>query len=108
MQHESRRTERWRQLSRALRSESEPMLLGRVGAPSTPAEVLDRIELPAEARERISQLISPGSSLIVSDYGHNREMRENGTSDFIVLTRDAVHIRCAECFTAIAGSMAMG
>ena len=41
----------------------------------------------AEARERISQLISPGSTLIVSDHGHNREMRENGTTDFIVLTR---------------------
>ena len=52
-----------------------------------PAEALDRIELPQEARERISQLISPGATLIVSDHGHNREMRENGTTDFIVLTR---------------------
>ena len=29
--------------------------------PSTAAEALDRIELPQEARERISQLVSPGS-----------------------------------------------
>jgi hypothetical protein len=76
-----------RRVSRASRNESEPMLPAAVGPPSTAAEALDRIELPAEARERISQLISPGSTLIVSDHGHNREMRENGTTDFIVLTR---------------------
>ena len=76
-----------RRVSRASRNESEPMLPAASGPPSTPAEALDRIELPPEARERISQLISPGSTLIVSDHGHNREMRENGTTDFIVLTR---------------------
>ncbi len=76
-----------RKVSRASRSESEPMLLGAGGPPATPAEALDRIELPQEARERISQLVSPGSTLIVSDHGHNREMRENGTTDFVVLTR---------------------
>ena len=76
-----------RRVSRASRNESEPMLPAAGGPPSTPAGALDRIELPPEARERISQLISPGSTLIVSDHGHNREMRENGTTDFIVLTR---------------------
>ena len=76
-----------RKVSRASRNESEPMLPFAGGPPSTPAEALDRIELPEQARERISQLISPGSTLIVSDHGHNREMRENGTTDFIVLTR---------------------
>jgi len=76
-----------RKVSRASRNESEPMLLGASGPPSTPAEALERIELPQEARDRISQLVSPGSTLIVSDHGHNREMRENGTTDFIVLTR---------------------
>ena len=39
----------------------EPMLPFASGPPSTPAEALDRIELPQEARERISQLISPGA-----------------------------------------------
>jgi hypothetical protein len=76
-----------RKVSRASRNESEPMLPFAGGPPSTPAEALDRIELPQQARERISQLISPGATLIVSDHGHNREMRENGTTDFIVLTR---------------------
>jgi len=36
---------------------------------------------------RISQMLSPGVVLIVSDHGHNREMRDNGTTDFVVLTR---------------------
>jgi L,D-transpeptidase catalytic domain len=76
-----------RKVSRASRIESEPLLPAADGPPSTAAEALDRIELPPEARERISQLIAPGSTLIVSDHGHNREMRENGTTDFIVLTR---------------------
>ena len=76
-----------RKVSRASRNESEPMLPGAGGPPSTPAEALDRIELPQEARDRISQMVSPGSTLIVSDHGHNREMRENGTTDFVVLTR---------------------
>ena len=76
-----------RKVSRASRNESEPMLPFAGGPPSSPAEALDRIELPQQARERISQLISPGATLIVSDHGHNREMRENGTTDFIVLTR---------------------
>jgi hypothetical protein len=31
-------------------------------------------------------MLSPGTSLIVSDHGNNREMRATGT-DFIVLTR---------------------
>ena len=76
-----------RKVSRASRNESEPMLPLAGGPPSTPAEALDRIELPQEARDRISQMVSPGSTLIVSDHGHNREMRENGTTDFVVLTR---------------------
>jgi hypothetical protein len=76
-----------RKVSRASRNESEPMLPASSGPPSTPAEALDRIDLPQESRDRISQMLSPGSTLIVSDHGHNREMRENGTTDFVVLTR---------------------
>ncbi len=49
------------------------------------AEALDRIELPAEARKRISQLLWTGASLIVSDHARSDEM-DNDT-DFIVLTR---------------------
>jgi endonuclease/exonuclease/phosphatase family metal-dependent hydrolase len=76
-----------RKVSRASRSESEPMVPAASGPSSTPAEALDRIELPQEARDRISEMLSPGATLIISDHGHNREMRDNGTTDFVVLTR---------------------
>ena len=75
-----------RKVSRASRSEAEPPYPIANGPPSSAAEALDRVELPQEARERISEMLSPGTSLIVSDHGHNREMRAVGT-DFIVLTR---------------------
>ena len=75
-----------RKVSRASRSEAEPPYPMASGPPSTAAEALDRIELPQEAQDRISEMLSPGTSLIVSDHGHNREMRAVGT-DFIVLTR---------------------
>ena len=45
---------------------------------------LDRIEIPQDAVEQISELLTPGSSLIISDYGISSETR-TGT-DFIVLT----------------------
>jgi len=73
-------------VSRASRSEAEAMLPLASGPPATAAEALDRIELPLEALERISRMLSPGASLIISDHGFNREMRASGT-DFIVLTR---------------------
>ena len=46
-------------------------------------DALDRIEIPREAIEQISQLQTPGSSLIISDYGISDE---TGTdTDFIVV-----------------------
>ncbi len=53
--------------------------------PETAAGALDRIEIPEEARTRISELLWTGASLIVSDHGRSDEM-DNDT-DFIVLTR---------------------
>ena len=48
-------------------------------------EALDRIDIPREAIEQISQLLTPGSSLIISDYGISDE---TGTdTDFIVVMR---------------------
>jgi len=54
-------------------------------APSTAAEALNRINLPPEAVERISELLTPGSSLVVSDHGLGRETGRY--TEFIVLTR---------------------
>ncbi len=51
--------------------------------PQTPQQALARIEFPPDAIERISQLIVPGSSLIISDYGLGEETGEG--TDFIVV-----------------------
>ncbi|MGP0093777.1 MAG: L,D-transpeptidase [Xanthobacteraceae bacterium] len=52
---------------------------------STAAEALERITIPETALQRISELISPGASLIISDYGLGGETGEY--TDFIVVTR---------------------
>jgi hypothetical protein len=52
--------------------------------PPTPQEALARIEIPADVIEQISQLIVPGSSLIVSDQGLGEETGEG--TNFIVVT----------------------
>jgi hypothetical protein len=52
--------------------------------PQTPQQALARIEIPQDAIDRISQLIVPGSSLIVSDQGLGEETGEG--TDFIVVT----------------------
>ena len=55
------------------------------GPPPSPAAALDRIVMPPELTARISELITPGSSLIVSD---NKLSDETGDyTDFIVLTQ---------------------
>jgi lipoprotein-anchoring transpeptidase ErfK/SrfK len=52
-------------------------------APQTAQEVLARIEIPQDIIERISQLIIPGSSLIVSDHGLGEETGLG--TDFIIV-----------------------
>jgi hypothetical protein len=51
--------------------------------PDKASDALDRIEIPREAIEQISQLLTPGSSLIISDYGISHETGNN--TDFIVV-----------------------
>jgi hypothetical protein len=58
-------------------------------APPMPSTVeanaaLDRIEIPQDVVERISELLTPGSSLVISDYGISSETGKD--TDFIVLT----------------------
>jgi hypothetical protein len=50
---------------------------------STTGAALDRIEIPPDVVGRISQILTPGSSLIVSDYGLSRETSTD--IDFIVV-----------------------
>lgn len=54
-------------------------------AGQTPAAALDRITIPEDARELISDAMKPGSSLIVSDYGVSNET--GAFTDFIVSLR---------------------
>jgi len=56
-----------------------------VGPASNATEALDRVTIPPEALERISELMSPGASLIISDKGLGGETGKG--TDFIVLTR---------------------
>jgi lipoprotein-anchoring transpeptidase ErfK/SrfK len=52
---------------------------------SSASEALDRIEMPKDATARVSELLVPGFSLIVSDHGISGET--NDGTDFIILTR---------------------
>jgi lipoprotein-anchoring transpeptidase ErfK/SrfK len=55
-------------------------------APDGPAEALDRLTIPADARARIAEALSTGSSIIVSDQGIAGGETGEGT-DFIVSLR---------------------
>jgi hypothetical protein len=70
---------------RSLRREVEDERTADPLPSQTPAQVLARIEIPPEVSEAISQIIVPGSALIVSDQGLGDETGEG--TDFIVVTR---------------------
>jgi hypothetical protein len=70
--------------SRKAGRKAEAVTTRETRTPSTAAEALDRISLPPEAVERISELLVPGSSLIISDHGLGRETGRY--TEFIVLT----------------------
>jgi hypothetical protein len=68
-----------RQLGQSGRHTAEPM-----SPELTPARAaLDRIEIPQDIIDRISEIISPGSSLIISDEGVSTETGED--TDFVIL-----------------------
>ncbi|MGC2046978.1 MAG: L,D-transpeptidase, partial [Pseudolabrys sp.] len=52
--------------------------------PDKANSVLERIEIPQDVVDRISELLTPGSSLIISDHGISHETGRD--TDFIVLT----------------------
>jgi lipoprotein-anchoring transpeptidase ErfK/SrfK len=56
-----------------------------VPPPESPAEALARIEIPQDSIDRISQMIVPGSSLILSDQGLGDETGEG--TNFVVVMR---------------------
>ena len=67
------------------REEPVARALGDLPSPQTPAEALARIDIPQDAIDRISAMIVPGSSFVVSDQGLGEETGEG--TDFIVVTR---------------------
>ena len=56
---------------------------GRVNV--TALQALDRIEIPDAVRRQLSRLLTPGSSIVVSDRGISHETGKG--TDFVVLTR---------------------
>jgi hypothetical protein len=78
-----RRYERYGYAKR--RGEDEGRPVGDPPPPQTPAAALARISIPQDAIDYISQLMVPGSSLIVSDQGLGEETGEG--TDFIVVMR---------------------
>jgi hypothetical protein len=56
--------------------------------------VLDRIEIPDEARREISGELAPGSSLIIAETSVNSALLREG-DDFIVWTNDAPSVAAA-------------
>jgi hypothetical protein len=74
-----------RSARRGQREEPVARPLGELPPPQTPAEALARIDIPQDAIDRISAMIVPGSSFVVSDQGLGEETGEG--TDFIVVTR---------------------
>jgi hypothetical protein len=73
------RTSRRRRTAGAVEVKPSPM-------PNAPAEALDRINIPADAMARITEALSTGASIIVSDQGITAGETGEGT-DFIVSLR---------------------
>jgi lipoprotein-anchoring transpeptidase ErfK/SrfK len=71
----------WTRPGRRSSSDEQPS----IGKPSSPAEALDRVRLATDVHNRISDLMSTGASLIISDEALGRETGPG--TDFTVLTR---------------------
>jgi L,D-transpeptidase catalytic domain len=55
-------------------------------SPETPHDALARIQIAQDVIDQISELMVPGSSLVVSDHGLGDETDIGGGTDFIVIT----------------------
>jgi len=63
-----------------------PVAMKALPVPDSAAEALDRITIPADAMARVTEALTTGSSIIVSDQGINQGETGEGT-DFIVSLR---------------------
>jgi hypothetical protein len=83
-----REVEHWKYVKEAWGGRKRVRVMEPQAAPApqdTPAEALARIQIPQDVINQISQLIVPGSSLIISDQGLGPETGEG--TDFIVVAR---------------------
>jgi hypothetical protein len=71
----------WRRRKVEVSAEMKPLL-----QQDSPSEALDRLTIPADAMARITEALSTGGSIIVSDQGINTGETGEGT-DFIVPLR---------------------
>jgi hypothetical protein len=78
--HDDDRASRRRKLAGGV-AEIKPM-----PAPNSPAEALDRLTIPADTMARITEALTTGGSIIVSDQGIGTGETGEGT-DFIVSLR---------------------
>lgn len=62
---------------------TKPVTAKPVVTPDSPTEALDRIAIPADTMAKINEMLTSGSSIIVSDQGINQGETGEGT-DFIV------------------------
>jgi hypothetical protein len=85
-----RTVERWKYVRDIYGRPHRERVQERVVEPAQPPETADqalaRIDIPQDVIDQISQLIVPGSSLVISDQGLGPETDSSGT-DFIVVTR---------------------
>jgi lipoprotein-anchoring transpeptidase ErfK/SrfK len=72
--------------ARRRKGAASPAEVKPLPAPDTPAEALDRITIPQNAMVRITEALTTGGSIIVSDQGINQGETGEGT-DFIVSLR---------------------
>jgi lipoprotein-anchoring transpeptidase ErfK/SrfK len=77
--HEDERASRRRKIAGAVEVKEMPV-------PDSPAEALDRLTVPADAMAQITEALSTGGSIIVSDQGISASETGEGT-DFIVSLR---------------------
>jgi hypothetical protein len=84
----SRKPERRAEANTHRRHEEPKIMSDAVAMPASEAaaSALARIDVPADVRERIADLLVPGSSLIISDKDLGPETGASGETDFIVLT----------------------
>ncbi len=79
---EDDRAARRRKVAGGAPAEAKPLPV-----PNSPAEALDRITIAPEAMARIAEVLTTGSSIVVSDHGINQGGETGEGTDFIVPLR---------------------